>query len=106
MLRNLASAVLFWQMLGLLFCGDIECLQGESGEICQTPLCSLFDNHDDSQLPFDLCQEDSCQCACNRSYNIPEIRPFSDTFVDSYFFVESRLFLSTPASRIDHIPRA
>jgi len=105
-LRDVAFAVLLLQTIALLFCGDSDCLLGESDEICQTPLCTVLDNHDHSQPPFDSNQADSCPCACNLCYNIPEIRSFADTFVETYFLIEPRLFLSIPTSRIDHIPRA
>lgn len=102
----IALTVLLLQIIGLLYCGDSDCLLGEGDEICQTPLCSLLDKQDHAQQASDFNQDDSCPCTCYLSYNIPEINPFSYAFVDSYFFIESRLFLSIPANRIDHIPRA
>lgn len=101
-----ALGVLLLQVLGLLFCGDADCLQGEGNEVCQTLLCSLLIRHDHSQPLRDFSQDDSCQCACNLAFDVPQITLFSTPFVSALFFTESQLFLSTPISRIDHIPRA
>ncbi len=103
-LQSLALAVLLWQIVGLFFCGDLACLNGEGDEICQTLLCSLPDTHDHPQPPFS--EDDSCQCPCYLSYYLPDVNFFSGAFVNTYFSIETQLFLPTPASRIDHIPRA
>ncbi len=105
-LPAIAFTVLFLQVIGLFYCGDSDCLQGESDKICQTTLCSPPDNHDHAQQPCDFNHDDSYQCACYLFYNFTEINFFSDTFVNPYYFTESRLVRSIPASRIDHIPRA
>ncbi len=106
-LPRLAFAVLFWQALGLFFCGDIDCLQGEGNEVCQTLLCSLLASHGHSQLSFDFGQDDSCQCACCIAIDFQHTNFFSASLAATPSrFVEPQLFLTTPASRIDHIPRA
>lgn len=105
-LSAIAFTVLLLQSAGLFFCGERDCLLGESDEICHTPLCSVLDNHDHSQQSFDFNQDDSCPCTCYLSYNIPEINPFSQSLVNPYFFIEPPSGFSTPPGRIDHVPRA
>lgn len=102
----IAFTVLLLQAIGLFYCGDKDCLLGESDEICRTSICCLFDNHDHSQEPSELNQDDSCQSTCCLSYIIPEFNSFSITFLVSCFYIEPRSFISTLVRRIDHIPRA
>jgi len=102
----IAFTVLLLQAIGLFYCGDKDCLLGESDEICQTSVRCLFDNHGHSQEPTKLNQDDSCQSTCCLSYIIPEFNPFSNTFLVSHLFIEPRSFISTLVRRIDHIPRA
>lgn len=103
----LALIMLFGQVLALLFCGDIDCLQGEGDEVCQTLLCSLLATHGHSQLSLDFGKDDSCQCACHIAIDFQHANFFSVSLVATPSpLVEPQLFLSTPNSRIDHIPRA
>jgi hypothetical protein len=104
-LRYLVFAMLLWQAPGLFFCGDVDCLHGDGDEICQTPLCSLLDSHNHSQPLSDFSQDDFCQCTCCFSIVVPQLQPFSLSFMGSPFSIEPQLFSSVPAGRIDHIPR-
>ena len=106
-LPRLALAILFWQVLGLFFCGDIDCLLGEGDEICQTVLCSLLLNHGHSPIPLDSSQDDLCQCTCDLAIDLHPINLYPAVFVTaSYFFVEPQSLFATPLRGIDHIPRA
>jgi len=105
-IRLVAFTVLLLQAAGLAICPDSRCLEGESEEICQTALCSALDNAEHEEPTEDVDREDSCQCACFVSYNIPEVVSFSHLLSDNYVFSETHLTLSTPVIRIDHIPRA
>ncbi|KAA3656782.1 MAG: hypothetical protein DWQ10_14655 [Calditrichaeota bacterium] len=102
----IAVAVLLLQSIGLLYCGDSDCLRGDSDEFCQTLVCSVLDSHDQSKQPSDFDQEDFCQCIYSHSHNIPEITFFSAIVVNSYFFMDAPLHITPPTNRIDHIPRA
>jgi hypothetical protein len=106
-LPQLALAVLFWQVLGLFFCGDIDCLLGEGDEICQTVLCSMLLSHGHSPIPFDSSQDDLCQCTCDLAIDLHPINLCPAVFVTaSYSFVEPQSLFATPLRGIDHIPRA
>ncbi len=104
-LRIVAFMVLLLHVAGLAICPDSQCLEGDSEEICQTPLCSTLENEEHNDKPAEPDREDSCQCACFVSYNVPEIVSFSYIFSDNHVFSETPVAPTTPVTRIDHIPK-
>lgn len=107
MLPRLALVILFGQVFGLLFCGDIGCLESNSADGCQALLCNLLASRSNHHSQSDSHQHNSCQGACN----IPILLHQIDIFVASpeampYFEANSLLFFSIPMRPIDHIPLA
>ena len=106
-IKHLAWAVLLTQFLTLFFCGEPECMLGESEEACKTLLCSTVDRHDDDSMHSHFPQQDFCNCACNFSYHITSPIQFTAVPVEgSMPEAPAVLYASAPLSGIDHIPRS
>ncbi|HWP83129.1 MAG TPA: hypothetical protein VNN76_10795 [Bacteroidota bacterium] len=58
----LLIAVVF--TLSLFWCGDPDCLTGNSNEDCASLICSLLDKHDTSSSTSGASSND-CSCVCH-----------------------------------------
>jgi hypothetical protein len=107
MLTRLALVILFGQVFGLLFCGDIGCLEGNSADGCKALLCNLLASRSNHHSQSDSHQHKSCQGACNISISFHPIDRFAASLeAMPYFEANSLLFFSIPLRPIDHIPLA
>ncbi|MDZ7290317.1 MAG: hypothetical protein ONB44_08560 [candidate division KSB1 bacterium] len=63
--------------VSLLFCGDADCLNGNSNEDCASLLCSLLNKHDASSShdSFRGAGKD-CSCVCHLPAVIPPVFGF------------------------------
>lgn len=64
--------LLLCQGAGQVFCGDRDCLNGNSAENCATLLCSLLGSHTEAPYqPVDPAQDQGkdCHCVCHVQFN-------------------------------------
>jgi hypothetical protein len=95
------------QLLGLIFCGDADCLRGGADENCATLICGLFTKHSAAASPSGSSQNDSCQCFCHALINLPRIALAAVTLPSASFHpVEALRPVSAPIRSIDHPPFA
>jgi len=100
------SVLLFSQLLGVIFCGDADCLQGGSDESCTTLLCGLLAKHS-SAAPAADNDSNSCQCFCHLLIDLPKTNLQPGLFaVTQLHLVEALHCISTPVHDIDHPPLA
>jgi hypothetical protein len=98
------ALALFAQLLGLIFCGDADCLKGGSDENCATLYCSVFAKHA-AASNTDSGQNDSCQCYCHALINLPKIAFTAVPLpVTSFNPSEGLCLVSAPVRNIDHPP--
>lgn len=101
----LACVTLVGQLLGLIFCGDTDCLQGNSEESCTTLLCSLLAAHSSPPAQAGSGANDSCQCFCHLLINFPQINPqIAVLNIARLHMFEESHFFPAPAREIDHPP--
>ena len=92
-------------MLGLIFCGDADCLRGGSTENCAALTCNLLGKHSESAGTAASHQGSSCQCYCHGLIDFPEVRPEATPFAAVPFHASEVLQLvSSPVRNIDHPP--
>jgi hypothetical protein len=104
---TIASIALFSQLVGLIFCGDIECLQGGSNEDCAAVICGLLDSHSTTSPADDAGQEDACQCYCHWLVDPPVPAAFASQLHSTpHHLTDSSSSFSTPIRSIDHPPLA
>ncbi|MDZ7344932.1 MAG: hypothetical protein ONA90_10520, partial [candidate division KSB1 bacterium] len=103
----LGLVLLAGQGLGLIFCGDIACLQGSSDENCATLVCSLLSKHSAPISPSDSSQNNFCQCFCHTLIDLPTtiLRAASRAAAPLSASVAQHFF-SEPIRDIDHPPVA
>lgn len=49
----------------LLWCGDVECLSGESDDLCSSVLCTLLTSHESASGESGTADDQECACACH-----------------------------------------
>jgi len=102
----LAALTLSTQILGIVFCGDADCLQGDSDENCATLLCSFLGKHSEPK-PISNDQNSSCQCFCHVLIDLPRITLYAAPFAGAPHYANEVLHLfSEPIRNIDHPPLA
>ncbi|MDL1878489.1 hypothetical protein FBQ85_25510 [Cytophagia bacterium CHB2] len=101
----LACVTLVSQLLGLVFCGDVDCLQGGSDENCATLLCGLLAAHSSPPAAASSGANDSCQCFCHLLINFSQINLQAAVLniAQLHMFEESHFF-AAPSREIDHPP--
>ena len=103
--RAIAAAMLIGQCLGVVFCGDSNCLQGDSEENCATLVCSLLSKHTVPTRQSTNDQDHSCQCFCHLLIEAPKTPVFVTPLGDTPHYVSDVIhFFSAPARNIDHPP--
>ncbi|MDZ7362058.1 MAG: hypothetical protein ONB46_15235 [candidate division KSB1 bacterium] len=103
----LAKSALLLQIIGLFFCGDVDCLQGSSGENCVTLVCCLLSKHTTPISPSDDENSNSCQCFCHLLIDSPKITLGATLLVATPLRVGEELhFFLEPLRNIDHPPLA
>jgi hypothetical protein len=101
-----ASIILMSQIIGLIFCGDAECLQGGSDESCTTLLCGLLAKHS-SAAPTTDDDSNTCQCLCHLLIDLPKTNlEAASCSVTQLHIIEALQCFSTPVHDIDHPPLA
>ena len=106
-LNIIAAMMLMAQCLGLVFCGDSNCLRGDSEEDCESLICSLLSNHSTPAPASASGTDHSCQCFCHLLIDPPNIAMFVSPFDNGpHFTGEAVQFLAEPVRNIDHPPLA
>jgi hypothetical protein len=94
-------------MLSLIWCGDAECLTGESHDNCASLVCSLLNNRGSSDEDMSPSSSKDCCCVCSTLTATTTTAVFSyyPPVAQSHFepVVSMPLF---PARIIDHPPLA
>ena len=100
-----AVILLTTQCVGLVFCGDIECLQGSSDEACAALICGLLGKHASTAPASNDTQKNSCQCYCHLLADLPKITlAIAPLKITPFHFSEALLLVSAPVHDIDHPP--
>ncbi|MGH7494369.1 MAG: hypothetical protein ACREOO_18510 [bacterium] len=95
------------QLLGLIFCGDADCLQGGPNQDCAALICGLLGKHSSTNPASEHGANDSCQCFCHVLIDLPKTSLQSAILsAASLQLVEIFHFFSTPVRDIDHPPLA
>jgi len=103
----LIALTLSTQILGIVICGDTDCLQGDSDENCVTLLCNLLGKHSDPRPISNDNQNSSCRCFCHVLIDLPRITLHAAPFAVTPHYANEVLHLfSEPIRNIDHPPLA
>jgi hypothetical protein len=103
----LALILLMSQIIGLVFCGDVNCLRNRSDETCAALVCSLLSKHSTSTSQSSSSQNSSCQCFCHISIDLPETTLYAAPLVAMPLHTtEVNHLFSEPIRNIDHPPSA
>jgi hypothetical protein len=101
----LGAITLFCQVLGLIFCGDADCLQGGSDADCAALICGLLGKHAATNPASNDSANDSCQCYCHSLITLPQITLNAVHLATTPFHAgEIRPLVSLPVRSIYHPP--
>jgi len=103
----LGSVLLFSQLLGFIFCGDANCLQGKSDENYATLLCAILAKHAVPASESDDSSDYSCDCYCHLLLDLPKIDLYATPLnVTPLYTTDVLHFFVTPVYDIYHPPLA
>src|SRR3990172_4503136 len=95
--KMLAAFLVFCFTVTLLWCGDAECLKGNSTDDCASLVCSLLNKHNPSDLNSTNRSLDDCSCVCH----VPTV---TTSQVDFLLRLSFQTVTSTETSRIFSTP--
>ncbi len=100
-----AALLLAVQLVGVVFCGDTDCLQGGTDENCDALICGLLGKHAAANPAADDGQDNSCQCVCHLLIDVPKITLNAVLLAAAPFPVGATLrLISSPVRSIYHPP--
>jgi hypothetical protein len=103
----LPSLILMSQTMAILFCGEVDCLQGKSDENCATLLCSILARDAAPVSAPDHGSATACDCYCHILIDLPKI-DLCATHLDvtTLYTVKVLHVFVTPVYDIYHPPLA
>ncbi len=107
-LKTFFLFLIFTQIFSMVFCGDIDCLEGGVSKNCDAVLCSILDKHTPAD-PFTATQntdtEEDCRCVCHVLYSITEAELEQGIIVVSpYFNFDPTLSIFPPIQQVFRPP--
>lgn len=103
----LAALALAIQLIGLVFCGDADCLQGGASADCAALICGLLGKHAATNPASNDSANDSCQCYCHSLITLHQITLNAVHLAATPFHAgEIRSLVSSPVRSIYHPPLA
>lgn len=102
-----AALLLAVQLVGVVFCGDTDCLQGGTDENCDALICGLLGKHGAANPAANDGLDNSCQCVCHLLIDVPQITLNAVLLAATPFHVDATLrLISSSVRSIYHPPLA